>query len=515
MNTSNATDHRKSLGYLVLAAFVIAKIVMQYLVVNPVYDLQRDEYLHLDQGLHLAWGYQSVPPVTSWISWLIIKLGNGLFWVKFFPALFGALTIVVVWRGIDRMGGGLFACVLAATGLFCSVLVRINILYQPNSLDILSWTVVYYTLLRYFQTSRNKYLYLMAVAFAVGFLNKYNIAFCLIGLLAALGISHQRRIFLNPHLYYAALLALLLISPNLLWQFQNDLPVLKHMKELAETQLVHVNRMDFVKEQILFFIGSLFIILAAFISFFSFTPNKPYRVFFWAYLITIGLFIYFQAKAYYAIGLYPIFFVFGSVYLAWLLKRGSWFYLRYACIAVILFFFYVLLQAALPLYRPGKYAEDAAQHRPFSSHTWEDGKKYPISQDFADMLGWRELARKVDSVYGTLEPKSKILVLCDNYGQAGAINYYTRQKGLQADAFIPDYIKWVNLDREIEHVIRIKTARNTNFTRDHGLFEIVEVLTTIENSYAREKGTQVILLSKPKVDIGALLRKERSEGNLQ
>lgn len=514
MNSSKPIHQRNINGYLILAAFVLVKMVLQYLVINPVYDLQRDEYLHLDQGLHLAWGYQSVPPVTSWISWLIIKLGNGVFWVKFFPALFGSLTIVLVWKAIERLNGGLFAQVLAATALLGSVLLRINILYQPNSLDILSWTVVYYTLLRYLQSGKNKYLYLLAAGFAIGFLNKYNIVFCVAGLVVALAISRHRKIFLNPHLYYAALLALLLISPNLVWQYQNDFPVMKHMRELAETQLVHVNRMDFVKEQLFFFIGSLFIIIAAFISFFSFAPNKPYRLFFWAYVVTIALFLYLQAKAYYAIGLYPVFFAFGSVYLSRLLQKGGWFYLRYVCIAVILFFFYILLKVALPVYRPEKYAEDAAQHRPFSSHTWEDGKQYPIPQDFADMLGWSELAHKVDSIYTTLEPKEKILILCDNYGQAGAINYYTKQKGLQADAFIPDYIKWVNLDRDIEHVIRIKTESNTDFTRDNSLFEIVEILARIENQYAREKGTQVILLSKPKVDIGKLLRKEFAEGTI-
>jgi hypothetical protein len=515
MSDTKLSLQRNINGYLVLAAFVIAKMVLQYIVVNPVYDLQRDEYLHIDQGFHLAWGYQSVPPVTSWISWLIIHAGNSVFWVKFFPALFGALTIIVVWRAVERLGGNLFACVLAATALLCSVLVRINILYQPNSLDILSWTMVYYTLLRYLQTQKNKYLYFLAIALAIGFLNKYNIVFCVAGLLPALIISHHRKIFTNPHLYYAGSLALLLISPNLIWQYQNDFPVLKHMKELAETQLVHVNRMDFIKEQLFFFIGSVFIIIASFFSFFTFGRNKPYSFFFWAYAITVALFIYLQAKAYYAIGLYPIFFAFGSVYIAELLKKGGWFYVRYLCIAVILFFFYVLLQVALPLYKPEKYARDAAENLPFSNHTWEDGKKYPIAQDFADMLGWRELARKVDSVYALLEPKQNILVLCDNYGQAGAINYYTTQKGLQADAFIPDYIKWVNIDRNIDHVIRIKTASNTDFTRDHSLFNRVEVLARIENEYAREKGTQIILLTMPKIDLGELLRKEKAEGKLQ
>ncbi len=72
----------------ILLVFIAVKFVLQYVLINPAYELQRDEYLHLDLGKHLATGYISVPPFTSWISYLIQLLGNGVFWVKFFPALF-------------------------------------------------------------------------------------------------------------------------------------------------------------------------------------------------------------------------------------------------------------------------------------------------------------------------------------------------------------------------------------------------------------------------------------------
>ena len=76
--------------------------------------------------------------------------------------------------------------------------------------------------------------------FAVGFLNKYNIVFLLIGLIPALLLTRQRKIFAQPKLYLAALLALVIILPNLLWQFNNHFPVIHHLKILAETQLVNV-----------------------------------------------------------------------------------------------------------------------------------------------------------------------------------------------------------------------------------------------------------------------------------
>lgn len=502
-------------GTIILLIFILIKIVLQYVLVNPVYELHRDEFLHLDQAKHLAWGFHSVPPFTSWISWLILQFGNSVFWVKFFPALFGALTIVVVWKTIEHLKGNLFACVLATTALLFSVLLRINILYQPNSLDILCWTLIYYTFIRYIQTEKSKWLYFLAISFAIGFLNKYNIAFCLLGLLPAILLTKHRKLYLKPEFYFSIIIALALISPNLIWQIENDFPVIKHMKELAETQLVHVSRYGFLKEQVLFFIGSIFILIAAFISFFSYAPFKPFRLLFWAYLFTMIIFILLKAKAYYAIGLYPILLAFGSVYLSNLFQKGWKFHFRYIALAVILLFAYPLVETALPIYTPEKYAQFAQQNLPFSSHTWEDGKKHPISQDFADMLGWKELATKIDSVYNSLANKNKVLIICDNYGQAGAINYYSNTKGLKADCFNTDYDKWVNLNDEIKTVIRVKTAKNLNNTRDLSLFGSINEVAQIENKFARENGTRIIILSNPKVDLTKLLREERAKGSLR
>ncbi|RYZ84692.1 MAG: glycosyl transferase, partial [Proteobacteria bacterium] len=78
---------------LLLAFFILVKFALGYWIIHPIYELHRDEFLHLDQANHPAFGYLSVPPVTSWIASLIQLLGNGIFWVKFFPILFGVLTL--------------------------------------------------------------------------------------------------------------------------------------------------------------------------------------------------------------------------------------------------------------------------------------------------------------------------------------------------------------------------------------------------------------------------------------
>lgn len=313
---------------LLLSFFITLKFLLQYLAVHPDFDLQRDEFLHLDQADHLAWGYLSVPPVTSWIAVLIQGLGNSEFWVRFFPALIGVLTIWLVWDLVKRLGGNLFAQSLAAVALLFSALLRLNILFQPNSIDILCWTLVGYTLVRFVQTQQNKWLYFLAISFAFGFLNKYNIAFLAMGLFPALALTSSRSIFRNKHLYFAFLLAILIVFPNLIWQWQNGWPVLTHMRLLSNYQLVNNSRIGFLIEQLLFFYPAIIIWVTGLIGLLTWGKFKDFRWVFWCFVFTIAIFTYFQAKAYYAIGLYPMLIGFGAVRIAdffckWMEKKSQ------------------------------------------------------------------------------------------------------------------------------------------------------------------------------------------------
>ena len=88
--------------------------------------------------------------------------------IFFFPALFGACTLWVVWKTIEELKGDLFAMVLGAICILFSSLLRVNTLYQPNSFDILSWTTIYFVVIKYFNTQQTKWLFVAAAVFAFG-----------------------------------------------------------------------------------------------------------------------------------------------------------------------------------------------------------------------------------------------------------------------------------------------------------------------------------------------------------
>ena len=494
---------------LILIGFIALKFILHYSLINSSYDLHRDEYLHLDQAHHLAWGFQSVPPFTSWISYLILLLGNTFFWVKFFPALFGALTIFVVWKAIEELNGNLFALILGATCVLFSVLLRLNMLFQPNSYDVFSWTIMYFILIKYFKTENTKWLFIGALFFALGFLNKYNIVFLIFGLLPSVLLTTQRKIFFKKELYAAALIVFLLVLPNLYWQYNNDFPVIHHLTELVKTQLVNVNRIDFLKSQLLFNIGAAFVIFPAFYALLFYKPFKPYRFFFWTIIFTLITFIYFKAKDYYAIGIYPIYIAFGAVFLGNILQNGWKKYLQLVFIIIPLLFFIPLYKIAFPNKTPEYIVQHQQSYKKFGLLRWEDGKDHALPQDLADMLGWKELAHKVDNVYAGLPNKENTLVLCDNYGQAGAINYYTQQK-IKAVSFNADYINWFDLRKKYVNLIRIKekSETNTELQETSPYFVSAKVGGTVTNKYAREFGTTIYAFKSAKIDIVKRIKNE-------
>src|ERR1035437_9281336 len=243
--------------YWILLLLITIKLILQVVLVNPVYELHRDEFLYLNQADHLAFGYISVPPFTAFISKIIYLFGGSLFWIRFFPVLFGTLTIVFVWLIVKSIGGSLFSKILASAALVFSPLMRINILYQPNSFDILTWTIIFYLLVKFIQSEKSKWLWFLSVVIAIGFYNKYNLLFLITGLVIGFLLTYQRNLFTNASFWKALIFSLILLSPNIIWQATNHFPVFQHMKVLKVNQLDNNTSTGFLISQLLFFFGSL------------------------------------------------------------------------------------------------------------------------------------------------------------------------------------------------------------------------------------------------------------------
>ena len=480
-------------SYWILILLVLVKIAKQYLVINPVYELHRDEFLYLNQADHLAFGYISVPPLMALVSKLINFLGGSIFWVHFFPAFFGALTIVFAWLIVETAGGSLFARIVTGLALLFSVLARINMLFQPNSFDILSWTIIIYLLMKYFQTGKSRLLIIMAVVTALSFYNKYNVIFLVAGLFAGLIMTKQRKIFAARSFWIALLVCLMLLSPNIIWQISHHFPVFEHMKVLKANQLDNNSVSGFLKAQVMFFFGSLPLIIAAIIGFIFFKSFRQYLYVGICFLMVIFLFAVMKAKDYYAAGIYPAIIAFGSVYLDNIMSKKVKNIVFPVLIVFNLLFSFAVFKLVFPLLKPSEIREEAAIFEKHGLLRWEDGKNHNLPQDFADMLGWHEMADKAFAAYQMI-PKNELdstLIICGNYGEAGALNFYERGKMPEAYTFNTDYIYWMPQLGRIKNILLVGQKPSDEVI---GAFREFKLTGVVENPEAREHNTKIYLM---------------------
>jgi hypothetical protein len=480
-----------------LYLLALVKLILPFLVQDPSWGPHRDEFLYLAEARHLAWGYMEAPPLLSVFAWLTNAMGGGMWAIKLWPSLAGALTFLLVGRLVLHLGGRWFALVLAWLPFVTGAWLRMYFLFQPNFLDMFCWTATAYGLIRFKQTGKSVYLYAAGIGFGLGMLAKYTMLFYASGLAAGLVLTWDKSLLTNRHFYFAMALALLLFLPNLLWQALYGFPIVYHMKELQGSQLQYLSPLTFLTDQMLYNLATIFtwvigLIWAA--------RTKEYRLMAWASVITLALLIFGHGKSYYAQGIYPVLFAFGAPRLeAW---ANKWW--RLAILVFSLFIGIRVMPLMLPFKAPGPLAEYYAHHslaRKAGLLRWEDLKDHSLPQDFADMLAWEDMTRKVARAYSTLDSNEKAhtLLFCDNYGEAGAVNYYGPKYELpMAYSDNASFLYWIPKDYDRFEVLLLvtddKQEMQHQFIRE---FQSAQLVDSISNRYAREDGTLIILLKGP------------------
>jgi hypothetical protein len=489
--------------YRLLYLLALLKLVLPFLIQNHVYEPHRDEFLYLIEGRHMAWGFMEVPPVLSVFAWLTNLFGGGFFWIKFWPSLLGALTYLLMGRLILGFGGRWFALVLAVLPFMCGAYLRFFFLFQPNSPEVFCWTLMAYGLIRYVQMGTNRGLYIAGIAMGLGMMSKYSAAFYVVGLIGGLLLTNQRRILVNRHFWLAMLVGLAIFLPNLIWQCVHGFPVVFHMNELQKNQLQFVTPKDFLISQLLMNVSCCWVWLAGLYWLIFTSAGRPYRFTGWAYIIVIILLLAGHGKDYYALGAYPVLFVFGALSLErWAVGRRH--FRRYVMLAVSAFIGYTYVPVAMPFLPPRELAEYYSKKslvRKSGALRWEDLKDHPLPQDFADMLSWKEMTAKMARAYSTLDSTDKMqtALFCDNYGEAGAVNYYGRDYQLPpAYSDNASFLYWMPESfysyNNVLLVTDDKQEMQHSFIHE---FVSAKVMDSITNPYAREYGTLIILLKGP------------------
>ncbi|MCA8829290.1 glycosyltransferase family 39 protein [Hymenobacter pini] len=492
----------------------LLKFSSTFLLASHAYELHRDEYLYLDYGRHLAWGYLEVPPLTALQSWLTLALGGGWFWVKFWPALWGSLTVYVVGRAAQRLDGGNWAVALAGVCYLVGAYARLNFLFQPNSFEVLVFTLGAYLLIRQQQQPSPQRWVALGVVLGLGLLNKYTTLFYIAALGAALLLTPMRRALVTRAFWLGPGVALLLWLPNLVWQLRHGIPFLHHMQLLHETQLVHVSAAEFWQDQLLMNLPGLWVWPAGLLALLV-GRLRAYRVV--ALLCCGGLLLLtvLHGKNYYALGYYPVLLAAGAAWWEKVLARWprGQRVLRPALLLVPVLACLPLLPVIFTVVPPGRMQQVGRHYQGTGIMRWEDGRDHALPQDFADMVGWRELADKTWAAYQALPAatRARTLILAANYGQAGAINYYNRHRPIPAaHSFNGSYLFWQHEapPQPWHYVLLIDDEPDNLAAHFRSFCRVGEV----RNPYARERGTAILLGTAPDSVIVQRIHQERTQG---
>ena len=472
----------------------LLKIIIPYFLQSSVYEPHRDEFLYLAEGHHLASGFMEVPPMLSIFAWLIHALGDGMFWIKLIPSLFGAAVFIIAGKVVQSLGGKSFALILLFLPFIFGVYLRLFFLFQPNPPEVLFWTLIAFSFIRFIQTKENKWLYLFGVSVGLGMLSKYSVAFYTVSILLGLLFSKHRTVFLNKHFWYASLIGFIIFLPNLIWQYQNHFPVVVHMNELQQYQLQYISPLSFLSDQLLMNLPCFFIWIAGlFYCLFS----KQYRFIGLSYVFVIILLLIGHGKNYYALGVYPTLFAFGAIELEKLtaVKRKL---LRYVFIIFILIIGITFIPLALPILPPQQLADLYVKMHAERTGAlkWEDLENHPLPQDFSDMQGWEEMAQKVAKAYNMMSnsEKQSAIIFCNNYGMAGAVTYYAPKYHLpQAYSDNASFLYWLPSNINMQNFVLVSDdpdEKQHDFAKG---FTFVIKVDSIINVYAREHGDYIYL----------------------
>ncbi|MBT8218910.1 MAG: glycosyltransferase family 39 protein [Bacteroidia bacterium] len=471
-----------------LLGFCLLKILIHFYT-DGLYGLHRDEFLYIDEGRHLAWGFMEVPPFTPFVAWFADWFGNHPIVFRFIPSVAGALIIFFVGKMIISVGGGKWAIIFASNALLVSPsLLRSATLLQPVIFNQLFWLMSAYWVLRILQTEEHRYWYYLGATVGIAFLNKYSILFYVVALIIGLLLTPQRKILFQKHFPVAILIAMIIASPNIFWQYAHNWPVITHMRELSERQLVHVNWSGFLADQLLFHFLSGTLWITGIVALFRYISNYRYRFVVLAYFATILIIGSLSGKSYYTIGAYYALFPFGAILLERVLSK-SW--QKGLFIAGLVIFTAPILPlgtSILPIDQLKAYCKYLDEEVGFDAVLyWEDGKKYALPQDFADMHGWEELARKVGQHYNALPDtiRDNTIIYGGSYGHAGSLNFYREKYDLpETYSRNGSYMLWGNEDARFDHIIVIEEEHSDRW-RDFGTITLVD---SISDPYARDKG---------------------------
>jgi 4-amino-4-deoxy-L-arabinose transferase-like glycosyltransferase len=456
--------------------------LLLHALANGHYGIFRDELYFIICGDRPDWGYVDQPAVVPLLaSWSHAVFGDFLLGFRLLPALVMSATVALTAEFTRALGGGRFAQWLAG---LCVLLAPIFLvqgaIFSTDTFQPLTWLALGWLLVRLQQTGDERWWLAFGAVAGFSLNTKYLIAFYLIALAVGLLATPQRRSLRHPWIYLGALLAALMVLPNVLWQHAHGWPFIELGKAAAGGKNIEMSPLEFLVQQafVTGFVAAIVWLCGLWACLVRprLTVARAFPI---AWLALLLVFDLTHGKDYYPAAIYPTLLAFGAV------RIEEWIQNAAARVGVLVGTV-ALAAAAVPLALPLLPVDVFIRYQSalgVKPGTGEHQVLAQLPQHYADMFGWREMADQIASVYRSLPPqdRARAVFFGNNYGEAAAIDVFGRRLGLPpAISGHNNYYLWGPRGHDGSVIIIIGGS-----TKHYAeLFGSIEIAGRITNPYA-------------------------------
>jgi hypothetical protein len=408
-----------------------------HMLVSGRYGYFIDELYYLACSHHLAWGYVDQPPLIAVIAWLErATLGDSLPALRFLPAVAAGLRVLLTGLIARELGARRFGMLLACVCVMVApIYLGLDSLLTMNVFESLVWMGGALIALKIFNGASRKLWLLFGVVCGVGLLNKHSVLFFGFGLFVGLLVTKQRRQFASPWIWIGGLIALLIFLPNLLWEIHRGFPTIELLRNVQQSgRNVESGPLMFMLLQVLILHPlAAPVWIAGLVELLRDRDGQGWRVLGVTWIVIMVCMLTMHGRMYYPAPAYPMLFAAGGLAFGrWFaaVRSGAW--LRPAYVGMLLITGILNAPFAyFPLLSVNQYlAYSRWLH--FGPPKLENHEMGPLPQIYADQFGWKEMAQVVAEAYYELpsEERNSCAIFGQNYGQAGAIDFFGAKMGL-------------------------------------------------------------------------------------
>jgi Dolichyl-phosphate-mannose-protein mannosyltransferase len=370
------------------------------------YGFQRDEVYFLDCARHLQAGYVDQGALGPLLARVSLELfGVWLPGLRVWPALSSTATVVVGALTARELGASRRAQVLTAVGTATMPgLLGSGHIANTTAYDILAWALLALVVVRVGRTGDVRWWVPAGAVLGIGWDNNHLVGWFAIVLVVGIVLGQGQRVLLNRWFLTGAVLAGVLMAPDVWWQATHGWPSAAMTTALSARNGGALNALVWVIGQVLIVSPVLTWVWVVGLRMLWRSGNPLWRALVWAYGLTFVAFAATTgAQIYYLAGEYPCLLGAGFVALdGWLRARPR--RLRDLGIATAASTL-VSLPSLLPVLPPSSV-------------------RITGSTTLAETIGWPDMVRSVRAVWTALPPQqqTRAVIFTADYSEAGAIN---------------------------------------------------------------------------------------------